>query len=122
MAVDVWNSCKGKNEIRMIKNTAWRIVEAQEVTATRKLVDSFEEYKILEGLIESQKPLLRVEELNIHPLLYTPFRYPPLKYGSRFGKRSEPSLWYGSLSIESVMSEKAFYQLNFLRACQINLG
>ena len=50
MAIDIWEKCHGKNKIQIIRNTAFRIVEAQEVTAARKLVDSFEEYKILENL------------------------------------------------------------------------
>lgn len=122
MAIDIWKKCRGKNLIKSVKTTAWRLVEAQEVTATRKLVDSFAEYQILENLIESQKPTLKTDLLDIHPLLYTPFRYPPLKYGSRFGNRFEPSLWYGSLDVTSSMSEKAFYQLNFLRGSKADFG
>lgn len=122
MAIDIWKKCKGKNKIVKLKNTAWRIVETQEIIATRKLVDSFEEYTILEKLIESQKPKLRLGMLNTHPLHYTPFRYPPLKHGSRFGNKFEPSLWYGALTIDSVLAEKAYYQLNFLRASHCHFG
>lgn len=118
MLVDIWNKCEGKNYINSINETAWRIIEAQEITSTRKLVDSFEEQVILENLIESNKPHASKEFLSFHPLLYTPFRYPPLKYGSRFGKKTEPSLWYGSLNIKTAMAEKAFYQFNFLRASE----
>jgi hypothetical protein len=122
MALDIWKKCHGEDNIQVVNDTAWRIVEAQEITATRKLVDSYEEYKVLENLIASQKPALGLDNLKYHPLLYTPFRYPPLKHGSRFGNRFEPSLWYGSLNVDSALSEKAFYQLNFLRGSRGDFG
>lgn len=68
------------------------------------------------SVIESSKPLLIKPLLDIHPLLYTPFRYPPLKHGSRFSKSSEASLWYGSVALATAMAEIAFYRFNFLRA------
>ncbi len=86
------------------------------------MVDSIEEQEVLEELIEQSKPLLLLSQMNFHPLLYTPFRYPPLKNGSRFGKKTEPSLWYGSLTIETMMAEKAFYQFVFINASTANFG
>jgi len=122
MVVDVWRVCNGARHICLIQTIAWRIVEAQEMTATRKLVDSLEEQIILEDLIEAGKPPVLAEYLNYHPLLYTPFRYPPLQYGSRFGKKIEPSLWYGSLELNTAFSEKAFYLFNFLNASAAKFG
>ncbi len=122
VALDIWVECDGKKNITAIKETAWRIVELQEKISARKLVDSIEEQQILEELIEESKPVLLQSQIGFHSLLYTPFRYPPLKYGSRFGKRTEPSLWYGSLNIEIVMAEKAFYQLAFINASTANFG
>lgn len=118
LVVDIWNKCDGKKHINLINEKAWRIIEAQEITATRKLVDSFDEQVILEDLLESTKPHVSAEFDSFHPLLYTPFRYPPLKHGSRFGRKTEPSLWYGSLELNTAMAEKAFYQFNFLRASE----
>ncbi len=122
MTADIWSICQGRKHIGLIHKTAWRIVEAQEMTATRKLVDSLEEQMILEDLIEAEKPALPSGYLYYHPLLYTPFRYPPLKYGSRFGKKIEPSLWYGSLELNTAFSEKAFYLFNFINASGAKLG
>jgi len=72
------------------------MVEAQHVTSTRKLVDSDEEQQILEKEIDHVKPTLPddAEFRGIHYLLSTPFRYPPLSHGSRFGTRHERSLWH----------------------------
>lgn len=120
--VNIWNQCEGKKHIQPLHETAWRVIEAQEITATRKLVDSLEEQILLEDMLESSKPILDTFLAKFHPLLYTPFRYPPLTYGSRFGMKIEPSLWYGSLSETAAMAEKAFYQFNFLRGSDAAYG
>lgn len=119
---DIWEKCDGKKNITNIRETAWRIVELQEKTSTRKLVDSLTEQKILDTLIEESKPMLLQAYIPFHPLLYTPFRYPPLKNGSRFGKKIEPSLWYGSINFETTMAEKAYYQLAFVNASHASFG
>lgn len=120
--MNLWQKCEGEKYITSLKETAWRIVETQEITSTRKLVDSLDEQDILEELIESTKPLLSSQFFDLHTLLFTPFRYPPLKYGSRFGNRFEHSLWYGSLKLDTAMAEKAYYQFNFLRGSTADFG
>ncbi|MBV8801486.1 MAG: RES family NAD+ phosphorylase, partial [Gammaproteobacteria bacterium] len=85
-------------------------------------VDSLEEQKILEDLIESTKPPFKDESFKWHYLLSTPFRYPPLQNGSRFGTRFEPSFWYGSLELTTAMAETAYYRFNFLRASKAEFG
>jgi hypothetical protein len=122
MAKEIWQDCGGENYIGVMDEIVWRIVEAQEITATRKLVDSLDEQIILEEMIDSIKPQIPEWYRNFHPLLYTAFRYPPLKYGSRFGRRYEPALWYGSLQPRTAMAEKAFYQFNFLRGSAADYG
>lgn len=122
MIIDVWKKCKGIKHITKISTSAWRIIEYQEETSTRKLVDSFEEQDVLDNLIEKSKPLIPLEYLNYNSLLYTPFRYPPLKNGSRFGKKTERSIWYGSLAIETAMAEKAYQQLLFINGSSANFG
>lgn len=116
MKKDIWRLCQGENHIQAMNNRVWRIIEELEQTATRKLVDSFDEQLILEELIESSKALIIEADKKLHPVLYTPFRYPSLKNGSRFGCIYEPSLWYGSLNLSTAMAEKAFYRFNFLTA------
>jgi hypothetical protein len=107
---------KASAVIRRLGGKAWRVVEAQHVVSTRKLVDSAEEQEILEGLIDDAKPPLPdTEEFRgLHYLLSTPFRYPPLLHGSRFGTRAEPSLWYGSALPRTAFAETAYYRLLFL--------
>ena len=46
----------------------------------------------------------------------TPFRYPPLKFGSRFGSRLQPSLFYGAERLRTALAESAYYRLLFYSA------
>ena len=100
--------------------TLKRIVENQEQKVTLALTDSLAEHEVLEQLLEDSKP-----GLDVHPrirkfdyLLRTPWRYPPLKWGSRFGRRFEPSIFYGALSRVALFSEAAYYRLLFLYGMQ----
>jgi hypothetical protein len=88
-----------------------RMVESQEQIATTKLVDTLDEQAALEEMLEVSKP--PGPGARRHYLLSTPFRYPPLQHGSRFGARFEPSLFYGSLSRASLLAEAAFYRFFF---------
>lgn len=118
---NIWETCKGDNHFCSLHETAWRVIEAQHVHGTRNLVDSASEQIILEEMIETAKPIYFGKEFSgLHYLLYTPFRYPPLQYGSRFGNHTERALWYGSLKLKTAMAEKAFYQFNFLKASAAN--
>lgn len=99
----------------------WRAVEAQHVVATRKLVDSDAEQEVLEELIESAKPVDPTEGAQ-HYLLATPFRYPPLPHGSRFGGAFERGIWYGSVERRTVFAEVAYYRLLFLEGTSADLG
>ncbi len=92
------------------------MVEGQHVVSTRKLVASDAEQQLLEELIDRAKPPAPTEPecAGLHYLLTTPFRYPPLRHGSRFGRRSERGLWYGAASRSTVFAETAYYRLLFL--------
>jgi hypothetical protein len=99
-------------------------VEAQHLISTLKLVDSLEEQKLLEEMIDARKPVLPSTAAvpRLHFLLFTPFRYPPLRHGSRFGKRAEPGIWYGSEELRTVFAEKAYYRFLFLSGSVIELS
>ncbi len=98
------------------KNKVYRIVEAQSYIATRQLVDSDLEQEILEELIDNNKPpyptLAKAD--SFHYLLKTPFRYPPLNHGSRFGSAQESGIFYASLDQHTMLSEAAYYRFRFL--------
>lgn len=94
--------------------TLYRLVESQEKVATLRLVDSLDEQAQLEALLEGSKPPLPPGTDGKHYLLWTPFRYPPLRHGSRFGHRHEPSLFYGSLRLATCIGECAYYRFALL--------
>ena len=116
MSPSIWTRCAGTAEIAALHARPWRVVEAQHLVATRKLVDSDAEHALLEELIERGKPPLPPGPAfgGLHYLLATPFRYPPLRHGSRFGSRFERGIWYGAVARRTAFAEAAYYRLLFL--------
>lgn len=109
-AVDIWQACQGERFIHPLRGRLMRMVESQAQVATLQLVDNLAEQALLEELLESSKPPLPEEAQSLHYLLQTPFRYPPLRWGSRFGRVHEPSLFYAAQRLETVMAETAYYR------------
>ncbi len=99
-----------------------RIVETQEYAATTNLVDDLDEQSLLEELLDEVKPDYRKGTECLHYLISTPFRYPPLKYGSRFGDITMPSYFYGSEDLKTALSECAFYRFVFLDDMSVPYG
>ncbi len=124
MSPSIWTRCGGRRNARTLALDAWRVVESQYVTSTRKLVDSSAEQDLLEQLIDGAKPPVPAElaALGLHYLLFTPFRHPPLRNGSRFGTRFERGIFYGSLEVETALAEVAYYRLLFLEGTKAELG
>ncbi len=116
MSQSIWTECGASSNLRRYQGEAKRVVEAQHITSTRKLVDSDAEQELLEQLIDAQKPPIPANLDRIHYLLYTPFRYPPLRHGSRFGTRKLQGIWYGAEQIRTVLAEVSYYRLFFLDA------
>lgn len=96
-----------------IEGVLYRLVESQEKIATASLVDSSDEQELLEQMLDASKPPYRPGTERLDYLLSTPFRYPPLRHGSRFGRRTEPSIFYGALSDQTALAESAYYRLVF---------
>ena len=111
-----WRRVLGRARPTVLMGTLNRLVENQEQKVTLALTDSLAEHDLLESMLEDSKP-----SPGDHPaltrldyLLRSPWRYPPLRWGSRFGRRFEPSLFYGALSRRSLFAEAAYYRLVFL--------
>lgn len=121
MPSSIWTRCAGDSERRPLRLSPWRAVEAQHQVSTRKLVDSAAEQELLEELIDAVKPPDPTAG-RLHYLLATPFRYPPLRHGSRFGARHERGIWYGSESRATAFAEVAYYRLLFLEGTRAELG
>lgn len=95
--------------------TAWRLVEAQHIVSTTKLVDTAEEQALLEDVIDAAKPPVPLGCKHLHYLLSTPFRYgAPYPRGSRFRRAGHTEgVWYGSEEVETAIAELAFHRLLF---------
>jgi hypothetical protein len=104
-----------------LERRLWRVVENQEQAATRAITTSAEEQARLETLLEAHKPTWLPGSEGLHWLLRTPFRYPPLRHGSRFGAPTAPGVLYGSERRETAMIEAATY-LWLFRAAPLETG
>jgi RES domain len=115
MSPSIWTRCAGRSELRRLTGRFRRVVEAQFRNSTRKLVDSDEEQTVLEELLDQRAKLpVPAGFERLHYLLYTPFRHPPLRHGSRFGARRERGILYASRSLATAFAEVAYYRLLFL--------
>ena len=120
MSSSIWTRCADGSELVALRLEPWRVVEGQHQVSTRKLVASDAEQAVLEELIETVKPG-RLAPARMHYLLATPFRYPPLRHGSRFGGRFDPGIWYGAETVDAAFAEVAYYRLVFLEGTSANL-
>lgn len=108
---ELWKNHGGAKVIQPLNGQGYRIVESQEQVATTQIVANIERQNMLEKMLDAQsKPPYREGTEHLHVLLSTPFRYPPLNNGSRFGNKYEPSLFYGGTTVEATLCESAFYR------------
>jgi RES domain-containing protein len=100
---------------RNLSAKPWRIVEAQHRVPTMRLVDTLDEQRVLEDMLEASKPPLPDAAAKLHYLLATPFRYPaPPPVGSRFRGIGDAGVWYGADVVETALAEVAYWRLRFL--------
>lgn len=111
MSQSIWTQCEGKSKLHFLTGDAYRVIEDQTTRFSLTYTDSHEDADILEEVVNDFKPELREgkEFEGLHLFLRTPFRYPPLKHGSRFGSYRERSIFYGSADYKTAMAEVAFY-------------
>lgn len=111
-----WRRVVARTQAHNLMGSLRRFVENQEQKVTLRLTDNLAEHDVLESLLEESKPdgieHSRLRQFDY--LLRTPWRYPPLPWGSRFGRRFEPSLFYGALDRDALFAEAAYYRFVFL--------
>lgn len=91
----------------------WRLVEAQHKISTLKLVDTLDEQRLLEELLDETKPPVPAECTHLHYLLFTPFRY-PARHATRFRAAGDArGVFYAAERAETAAAEMAFYRLLF---------
>ena len=91
------------------------MVEAQHIASTMKIVDNHDEQDLLESLLEGSKPAHPAGALKLDYLLATPFRYNPLRGGSRFRAITDPGVFYGAESVRTASAELGYWRWRFLK-------
>jgi hypothetical protein len=114
MSSSTWTPHAVASEAAHSKLELWRAVEAQHVVATRALVDSLAEQGVLEAILEESKPPIPAAGGGYDYLLYTPFRYPPSRHGSRFRSFSDPGVWYGAEAVRTSCAELGYWRWRFV--------
>lgn len=116
---DVWAACGSRAVPVPFAGEVLRMVESQEQVATQRLVGNLGEQDLLESLLEGSKPPRPAAAAGLDYLLATPFRYPPLPHGSRFGGRHEPALFYAARTLTTVLAESAYYRFVFWQGMRV---
>lgn len=114
MSSATWTPRALASEARPLRLALWRAVEAQHSAATRALVDTQAEQELLERVLEAHKPAIPEPCRALDYLLFTPFRYPPVQYGSRFRAVGDPGVWYGADEVRSACAEVGYWRTRFI--------
>jgi len=112
---NTWTPHAVSSEAHPWLGLVWRMTEAQHVVAAMKLVDDVDEQDLLESLVEEGEPPGMSGTLGLHPLLAAPFRYDPMRGGSRFRARGDPGVFYGCESVRTATAELGYWRWKFLR-------
>ena len=115
MSFNIWTPHAVLSKAFTRAGHVWRIVEAQHIASTMKLVDDLDEQVILESLLEHNKPIMKKQILDLDYLFATPFRYNPKKGGSRFRSEIDPGVFYGAQSIRTAGAELGYWRWRFLK-------
>ena len=115
MSFNTWTPLAVSSEAQDWQGAVWRMVEAQHIASTMKLVDSQDEQDLLETLLESSKPARPAIAKGLDTLLATPFRYDPLRGGSRFRSVTDPGVFYGAESVRTAGAELGYWRWKFLK-------
>jgi len=111
-----WTPAELSSKASEISCKVWRMVEAQHIVSTVKIVDTRAEQELLEEILEENKPPVPAEAVGLHYLLFSPFRYdtrPPS--GSRFRAINDPGVFYGAETVRTAAAEVAFWRWRFLQ-------
>lgn len=114
MSLPTWTPNELKSKARPWEGSAWRLVEAQNIISTRKLVESVHQQNILDEILDESKPKVPEPCQHLDFLLFTPFRYTPYPHGSRFRSAGmTEGVFYAAQEYETAVAETAYYRMKF---------
>lgn len=117
MSSITWTASALRHETRGYAREVWRMVEAQHAVMTMRLVDSLDEQRRLEDIIERHKPPAPLGSSRFHYLLFSPFRYRPQGAGSRFRRAGQvQGVFYAAEAIETCVYEMSYHRHRFFAA------
>lgn len=114
MSYTIWTPHAVSSEAFAWQSSAWRMVEAQHVASTMKLVDTNAEQSLLEALLDGNKPPYAANTEHLDYLLATPFRYPTRAGGSRFRGANDHGVFYAAESVSTAAAELGYWRWKFL--------
>jgi hypothetical protein len=109
-----WTPRAVGSESSRFEGDAWRAVEAQHVASTMALVDTLDEQRVLEEVLEAGKPAVPAAAARLDYLLATPFRYRPPPGGSRFRGDNDPGVFYAADAIRTACAELGYWRWRHL--------
>jgi hypothetical protein len=114
MLATIWTHTALQSEVNPWAGAGWRAVEAQHKNATMSLAHgNLQDQATLESILEEVKPILPKDTDGLHWLLFTPFRYPPKRGGSRFRSEGEPGVFYGAEDRKTACAEVGYWRWRF---------
>lgn len=116
MSSTTWTPTEVLSEASPWSGKIWRMVEAQHIASTARIVDTREEQELLEEILEESKPPVPFNAQELDYLLYSPFRYTPLlPSGSRFRGVTDPGVFYGAETVHTAAAEVSYWRWRFLQ-------
>ena len=111
-----WTPAVLSSESRDLSLRVWRMVEAQHLVSTSRIVDTHAEQELLEDILEERKPPIPKEAAGLHYLLFSPFRY-ETRYpaGSRFRAVNDPGVFYAAETVRTAAAEVGYWRWRFLQ-------
>jgi len=112
----IWTPAALSSEVREFSCKVWRMVEAQHLVSTSKIVDTRAEQELLEDILEEGKPAVPQEASHLHYLLFSPFRYETRQpSGSRFRAVHDPGVFYAAETVRTAAAEVGYWRWRFLQ-------
>ncbi|MEO8486304.1 MAG: RES family NAD+ phosphorylase [Betaproteobacteria bacterium] len=114
MSSRTWTPPAVGSESTRFAGEVWRAVEAQHIASTMALVDTLDEQRVLEDLLDEGKPGVPAAARQLHYLLFTPFRYRPPRHGSRFRGDNDPGVFYAADEVRTACAELGYWRWRHL--------
>lgn len=116
MSLVTWTPAELLSNSKNYASKVWRMIEAQHLVSTSKIVDSLDEQELLEDILEESKPPVPAEAADLDYLLFSPFRYGTRSpSGSRFRAIRDPGVFYAAELIRTAAAEVGYWRWKFLQ-------